>query len=273
MADGRMLAKKISLNEAVASLENDMHRLLFTWGLSHLDIEGRISGSPKVFRAMVVPLLEHITSEKIAKFFKDAVDKGLIVRYQIGKDWFIQYPKFKDNQRLRPDREAVSKIPAYDGELPEDSGTTPGVNPEDSGTTPGVNPEDSGLILSKDKLSLNQDKLREDTRNRPPKKSETPLPEDFGVSEAVRTWAVGKGFDRLEDHLESFKDYALSRGKTYADWDSAFKRAIREDWAKLKNNGGLMRPPGQTMSKADQVTAGNLAARERLIKKYQEKGE
>jgi hypothetical protein len=134
MADGRMLAKKISLNEAVASLENDMHRLLFTWGLSHLDIEGRISGSPKVFRAIVVPLLEHITSEKVGKFFKDVVDKELIIRYQVGKDWIIEYPKFKENQRLRPDREAPSKLPPPPDLLP----TTPGELPEDSGTTPAL---------------------------------------------------------------------------------------------------------------------------------------
>ena len=150
MADGRMLAKKISLNEAVASLDNDMHRLLFTWGLSHLDIAGRISGSPKVFRAIVVPLLDHITPEKVSKFFKDASDKGLIVRYQIGKDWFIEYPKFKDNQRLRPDREAPSKLPAP----PDLSLNTPGELPEYSGETG----EYSGL---KFKLSLREDKLIE----------------------------------------------------------------------------------------------------------------
>lgn len=108
---------------------------------------------------------------------------------------------------------------------------------------------------------------------RKPKKSETPLPDDFRISEAVRTWATGKGFSRLDDHLESFKDYALSRGKTYADWDSAFKRAIREDWAKLSGNGGLPQRQHPQLSKADQVTAGNLAARERLLKKYQERGE
>lgn len=105
------------------------------------------------------------------------------------------------------------------------------------------------------------------------KKSETPLSDDFGISEAVRTWATGKGFTRLDDHLEAFKDYALSRGKTYADWDSAFKRAIREDWAKLNGNGGLPQRQTAPLSKADQITAGNLAARERLLKKYQEQGE
>jgi hypothetical protein len=169
MADGRMLSKKISLNEAVASLENDTHRLLFTWGLSHLDIEGRISGSPKVFRAIVVPLIEHITSEKVVKFFKDAVDKELITRYQVGKDWFIEYPKFKENQRLRADREAPSKLPSPPKELLQ----APGVVREDSGETQ----EDSGL---KFKLSLREDKLREDIASPAPGNGDArPLPLAF----------------------------------------------------------------------------------------------
>ncbi len=75
------------------------------------------------------------------------------------------------------------------------------------------------------------------------KKTETPLPEDFGISESVRTWAAGKGFSRLEDRLESFKDYALSKAKTYADWDSAFTRAVREDSAKLTGNGQNRQSP------------------------------
>ena len=53
MADGRMLKKKISLNEAVADLANDSHRLLFTWGIAHLDVEGRITGSLRGRRIFV----------------------------------------------------------------------------------------------------------------------------------------------------------------------------------------------------------------------------
>lgn len=104
------------------------------------------------------------------------------------------------------------------------------------------------------------------------KKIETPLPDDFGISEAVKTWAAGKGFSRLEDHLESFKDYALSRGKTYADWDSAFKRAIREDWAKIGFGNGRGLPMVATgMNKDDLRTAGNLAAAARLQEKWAKK--
>jgi hypothetical protein len=356
MADGRMLAKKISLNEAVASLENDTHRLLFTWGLSHLDIEGRISGSPKVFRAIVIPLLEHITQDDVQKFFNDAVKHSLITRYQVNDQWFVQYPQFKNNQRLNPEREAPSKIPSPEGAVSDKKvfgqygwygagwpemkknirerdkicricKKTPKANKraleihhlksfkefegdfqeankpnnlvalchschlrirnmsegqvrtqcglnDNSMSTQGGLTENSSLSLSlsssQEKLSLS---LREDKSPRKPKKSETSLPDDFGISEEVRKWAAGKGFIRLEEHLESFKDYALSRGKTYADWDAAFKRAIRENWAKLGGNGQLISKPQPQTNKADQVTAGNLAARERVLKKYQETGE
>jgi hypothetical protein len=68
MADGRMLKKKISLNEALADLANDSHRLFFTWGIAHLDVEGRITGSSRGFKALVVPLLDHIIFRRSRRF-------------------------------------------------------------------------------------------------------------------------------------------------------------------------------------------------------------
>jgi hypothetical protein len=65
MAEGRMLKRKISLNEALADLANDSHRLLFTWGIAHLDVEGRITGSPRGFKALVAPLLDHINFDTV----------------------------------------------------------------------------------------------------------------------------------------------------------------------------------------------------------------
>lgn len=66
------------------------------------------------------------------------------------------------------------------------------------------------------------------------KVNNTPLPLDFGISKAVKKWAEGKKYDRLEEHLEAFIDYIKSNGKTYVDWDSAFRRFIREDWGKIR---------------------------------------
>ena len=56
-----MLKKKISLDVRWADLQNDTHRLLFTVGIAHLDIDGRISGDPREFKAAVVPMLDYIT--------------------------------------------------------------------------------------------------------------------------------------------------------------------------------------------------------------------
>jgi hypothetical protein len=119
---------------------------------------------------------------------------------------------------------------------------------------------------------VNKTKLNDKTP-RKVKNLETPLPDNFKISDAVLKWAEGKGFYRLEDHLDAFKEYALSRGKTYVDWDSAFKRAIREDWGKVRGNGQGQCLPSLPISKSEQVTLGNLAARDRLLKKYREQGE
>lgn len=61
----------------------------------------------------------------------------------------------------------------------------------------------------------------------------TTLPNDFSVSDRVRAWATQKGHSNLEGHLESFRAKATAKGYEYADWDSAFMEAIRENWAKL----------------------------------------
>jgi len=76
-------------------------------------------------------------------------------------------------------------------------------------------------------------------RATPPKPSKkrqvkTGLPADFGISDRVREWAQERGFDRLDEHLDSFKRKAIAKGYTYASWDDAFMEAIREDWAKLR---------------------------------------
>ena len=44
-----------------------------------------------------------------------------------------------------------------------------------------------------------------------------------------------KGYDRLDEHLESFVSKAKAKGYTYADWDEGFMGAVRADWAGLRN--------------------------------------
>ena len=65
------------------------------------------------------------------------------------------------------------------------------------------------------------------------KKQKTTLPPDFTISPQVQAWADKHGYIRLPERLENFKLACERNGYQYADWDAAFKTAIRDDWAKL----------------------------------------
>ncbi|MDE9415763.1 hypothetical protein [Acinetobacter nosocomialis] len=90
---------------------------------------------------------------------------------------------------------------------------------------------------------------------RKPKTQKTTVPENFEISEQVRIWATSKNFGDLEQHLEYFVSKAAANGYKYADWDAAFKTAIRDDWAKLRTP----RYPNQGYQSAAQQTANEQA--------------
>ncbi len=68
--------------------------------------------------------------------------------------------------------------------------------------------------------------------------AKTPIPASFDISAELRTWAAKHGYDGLKQHLDYFRDVAIARGYRYADWDAAFRNAIRSNWAKLPGKAG-----------------------------------
>ena len=141
MPRGRMLNKKISYSEKVAELSLEA-KLLFTWCIPHLDVEGRIYGSPTVLKGMVVPLVNELTPQKIENCLEEMTTHELIVIYG-DKQKYIQFIGFQAEQNINKDREAKSEIPT-----PENSRVTP----ENSRVTPEYSRELTAK-LSKDKLS------------------------------------------------------------------------------------------------------------------------
>lgn len=118
MAQGRMLKKVICTSKKLASLRTDSARLLYTWLLPHLDIEGRFSGDISVIKGNIFPRLDHITNKKIERDLRDLVKNDLIIVYKAKGDIFLQFIEFHKHQSLRRDREAKSDIPApKNGEL------------------------------------------------------------------------------------------------------------------------------------------------------------
>jgi phage replication O-like protein O len=95
--------------------------------------------------------------------------------------------------------------------------------------TPSV--KTSPLGVSKQHIaSVNLTPTKETTKNN----TKRHIPEDFGISPRVYDWAKRKGHTDLEAHLENFILTAQANNYTYANWDSAFMRAITDNWAKVQ---------------------------------------
>jgi len=88
---------------------------------------------------------------------------------------------------------------------------------------------------SKNPSSVYTKKSALKTKKKQPVK--TTIPDDFAVSAGVLSWYRENRYaEDINKHLESFKDKCRAKGYKYVDFDSAFKGAIRDDWASLRNS-------------------------------------
>jgi len=130
MATARLLRQKISMSQRVNALPLPA-RLLFTWMIPHLDVEGRMSGDPLIIKRTVFPLTR-FSKRQIAQWLdlmEAQVDpvtkKGLIQQYEVDGYKYLWMPGFDSEQSQktpaageRPawkNRETPSKIPPPPG--------------------------------------------------------------------------------------------------------------------------------------------------------------
>ena len=95
----------------MASLSNDTVRLLYTWTLSHLDINGNYYADPVMVNNLVFTRLGH-SVKTISAALDELAKKGLIIIYQVKGDRYLKYPDFLEKQpKLLSYREGISEIP------------------------------------------------------------------------------------------------------------------------------------------------------------------
>lgn len=71
------------------------------------------------------------------------------------------------------------------------------------------------------------------TKDNPKDNTKRHIPSDFGISERVVMWAQKNGYTNLDKHFDAFVLACEKNGYKYANWDSAFMTAIRDNWAKV----------------------------------------
>ena len=123
-----MLKKAISTSKKLSNLSTDSARLLYTWLLPHLDVEGRFYADPDIVKGTVVPRLKNMTVKNVESYLFEMQELGLIILYRSNGDTYLQLKNFEKHQSLRKDREKASEIPT-----PTD---TPVLCPATAGRTP-----------------------------------------------------------------------------------------------------------------------------------------
>lgn len=205
MARIRTIKPEFFTSEDIVGL-TPLARLLYIALWCEADKEGRMVWKPKTFKMRYLPGDDCSIDDLCAEILK----AKLVALYS---DAYAFIPAFKSHQHINP-RESDSQLPEPDAKTTR----APRVSTRHS--------PDSDAQVGR------EGKGKEGTRVKP---RETSLPENFGISERVKAWAVEKGHTRLQEHLENFLSYARRKGATYTDWDEALMEAIRKDWAKLKN--------------------------------------
>ena len=207
----RMLREGILSSERVNAL-SERAELFYRRLMSVVDDYGRFSANPTLLRSSCYPLkFDSVKEDSIKKHLAEAADAGLIVLYTVGGKPYLEIQDF--GQRIQ----SKSKFPEPQG------------GSRDSTVENGASPGKTDVVG--DVVEV------EDVVEKPPRKRgtsrKTLMPDDFAVSDRVKAWAEEKGFGQLQKHLDHFRLTAQARAYTYADWDSAFMKAIADNWAKV----------------------------------------
>jgi hypothetical protein len=210
------------------------------------DREGRLEDRPQRIKAEVFPYRDNLD---IHRYLTELERIGFVQRYKVGELVLIQVLNFTKHQNPHH-TEKKSELPA-----PVNSPLSHGEYPADSLIPDSLIPDRKTPESSSGSVSPSRKK----------KPAKTPLPDNFGISDAVRKWALAKSYNRLEDHLEHFIGDVKAHGRTYVDWDQALENAIREDWAKLRTpqngrgkNGAVPKPLDYTLTRDEAVRRAGL---------------
>jgi len=240
MAEGRMLKRNVSDSRRLAELQSDSARLLWTWILPYLDVEGRFYADPVILKGKVVPRIKTITEANISSFLTEMERVGLIKIYEVDGEKYLQYRKFETYQSgLRKDREVV-RIPKppvsptfsdNSKNCPANVGNVPGVPPEQSGNPPA----ESNLS----QVNINQSKSSQDF---------IPLSKSITIIKGVFTEEVigrflniyfkdchdlGLALRILSEEFVKCIEYTKNKNIIVHDWRAFFRKWLNQ--IRLKN--------------------------------------
>lgn len=259
MARSRNIKPSFFTNDELGDV-NPLARLLFIGMWTIADYKGCFEYKPKRLKVQLLPYDDC----DIEQLVNDLDKSGFISIYTVQGRKYIKALNFTKHQNPhKNERDGGSEIPDIDQQDIENQekslNSSDLQNIEINREQDGTDRADS-LNLIPDSINLIPEVISDvvEKSASPKTKSKTQktsVPENFQISDQVQAWAISKNFGDLEQHLEYFIAKAAANGYKYADWDAAFKTAIRDDWAKLRTqrfqNTGYQSSAQQTANEHD----------------------
>jgi len=148
-----MIKRVISESKKLGRLKSDSARLLYSWLIPWLDVEGRHSADPEIIKGHIFPKIKTMTTRKIKNLVLELNEGRLIILYSANDELYLQFKK--SLQKIQREREAPSTIPdPKQGQIIKPTHENSGVGHENS-TQYKLNK----LKLSKVKCSENHSEL------------------------------------------------------------------------------------------------------------------
>ena len=230
MPRSRMIRPEFFDDEKLATISRDA-RLLFPGLWIYADDYGVVKGNPKWLMVKIFPY-DDIKLNTFQTWLKELESISAILPFKANGESYYYIRTFQHYQTIN--KPSQTRNPTPPDTLLHQCNTTTTLLPSETETeteTETPKPKSQKTI----------------------KPNPTTLPPDFTISEEVKSWALKNGHTNLEQHLEAFVDTARAKGYTYVDWNSAFKKAIRENWGKINGTIQNQRHPPKPQTRLEQL--------------------
>jgi hypothetical protein len=216
-------------SEDVAALS---YRARLTWqGIWIVaDDYGRCKDNARLLKADLWALEDDVTAAEVEKDLVELAEHGRITRYEVDGARFLAVTNWDEHQWIKSKSESV--IPAPPSEEPDESDDF-GTVPLDFHSAPEIVPVDFQSEPENLSTLRGRGKGRGKGRGRPARIS-TPAPENFPVTDDMRSWAVeNKITVNLQAETVKFLSWHAARGNTFKDWLQAWRNWMlrAQDWA------------------------------------------
>lgn len=212
----RMIRDALLTSDRFLGLPDNTARMCFVVCMLTADDRGNLEASP----GALVRLWRDFGVDSNAKAVSTSqflADQDLIRLYQVGGKQYIHVPRF--GQRMRSFKRACPASPWC--EKSDESTETAPICQQVAANGGGSRPEVKG---SEEKGSTPSGSRRS---------AKTPIPDDFAITDRMRSWAAEKRVFNLEAHFDFFVNQAKAKDYRNVNWERAFMNAVLADWPKI----------------------------------------